>query len=61
MTDDAEKEREITLTSPDYEPGTIRHIVLFRYREDIDGKDLQKSSESSTSSKHPSGMDAPTS
>ena len=42
MTDDTEKEREISLTSPNYEPGNIRHIVLFRYRDDIDGKDLQK-------------------
>lgn len=42
MTKDARQEREISLTSPDYKPGTIRHIVLFRYREDIDGTDLQK-------------------
>ena len=42
MTKDARQQREISLTSPDYEPGTIRHIVLFRYREDIDGTDLQK-------------------
>lgn len=25
-----------TFTSAEYEPGTIRHIVLFRYREDVD-------------------------
>jgi hypothetical protein len=41
MTHDAEKERDISLTSPDYEPGTIRHVVLFRYLEDVNAKDLQ--------------------
>ena len=42
MPDDAENEREISLTSPDYVPGTTRHIVLFRYRADVNGKDLQE-------------------
>jgi hypothetical protein len=42
MMNDADQEREISLTSPDYGPGIIRHIVLFRYREDVDGADLQK-------------------
>lgn len=42
MTNDAEQEREISLTSPDYKPGAVRHIVLFRYHEDVDSKDLQK-------------------
>lgn len=42
MTDDAVNERELSLTRPDYGPGIVRHIVLFRYRDDIDGKDMQK-------------------
>ena len=42
MTDDAEKEREISLTSPDHKPGPVRHIVLFRYRDDVNAKDLEK-------------------
>ncbi|MCT9627186.1 Dabb family protein [Pseudarthrobacter equi] len=33
---------EVSLTSSAYEPGTIRHIVLFRYRDDLDGNDLQR-------------------
>jgi hypothetical protein len=39
MTDSPVNEREWKLTRPDYEPGIIRHIVLFRYREDVDETD----------------------
>lgn len=36
MTDGTVNQREWKLTRSDYKPGIIRHIVLFRYREDID-------------------------
>lgn len=42
MTDGPVNEREWKLTRPDYEPGIIRHIVLFRYREDVDETDQSR-------------------